>query len=405
MQNNMSILNSNLLSILISITLIYAILGVLVSTLVEWWNYKSKERGRMLKGAIIKLLSDPMNNEYGHLFYGHFMISGLRADHRPPQYISSSMFAEVLIDVVGKQAVHAQKITMDLNIEGEFKKYKVAGDAPPVSVMERFKAGLDMMNESPFKDMLLSFWHKSNSDYDSLKTLMAKWYDDYMDRVSGWYKTQIRKKLTVAGFVVAIALNIDTFHLLRVLSLDENLRSSLVNTAESVADNYTALSDSAKKKTNELKKVIELSMKDSVRLAEEYKKIDSTANSLTQKLKITDSLSIAYINKADSVIALAASLGIPIGWSRTSAPYTWIWKNPEQCNYKYQRGTGLWKYINNRNNCPGLFGWLKYLMGITITAFALSLGAPFWFELLVKLVNIRRAGKKPQSLTNKKNDK
>jgi hypothetical protein len=36
------------------------------------------------------------------------------------------------------------------------------------------------------------------------------------------------------------------------------------------------------------------------------------------------------------------------------------------------------------------------LLGWTVTALAVSLGAPFWFDLLRKLVNIRSSGKKPE---------
>jgi hypothetical protein len=36
----------------------------------------------------------------------------------------------------------------------------------------------------------------------------------------------------------------------------------------------------------------------------------------------------------------------------------------------------------------------KKLLGFLITAIAISLGAPFWFDLLNKLVKIRTAGKK-----------
>jgi len=37
--------------------------------------------------------------------------------------------------------------------------------------------------------------------------------------------------------------------------------------------------------------------------------------------------------------------------------------------------------------------WLTMILGWLITAFAVSLGAPFWFDLLNKFVNIRASGK------------
>lgn len=400
----MNLLHNNFLNILISLVLIYAVLSILVSILVEWWNHMRKERGKLLKNAICKLLSDPMNHEYGHLFYGHYMISGLRSDHRPPQYISSGMFAEVLIDIIAKQAAHSQRVKADLNSNAKFKKYEITGDAPPATVIDRFRLGVNMMDESPFRDLLVSFWDKSKGDYETMKQLMAAWYDDYMDRVSGWYKTKVQHTLLAAGFVVAIGLNVDSLHLVKILSLDENLRNSLVATAESVADNYVALADSAKKDANELKKVIDMSISDSLRKSAAYYKIDSTVDGFRTKLRITDSVSLAYIHRADSVIALAAGLGVPIGWSKASAPWSWVTDNPNECSSTYKSRSGLWSYVNNRNNCPSFWKWAKYLLGIVITAFSLSFGAPFWFDMLVKLVNVRRAGNKPKSLTNKKDD-
>jgi hypothetical protein len=51
-------------------------------------------------------------------------------------------------------------------------------------------------------------------------------------------------------------------------------------------------------------------------------------------------------------------------------------------------------------NCPKpdevyLF-WIGKLVGLFITALALSLGAPFWFDVLSKLVNLRNTGIKPK---------
>ncbi len=40
--------------------------------------------------------------------------------------------------------------------------------------------------------------------------------------------------------------------------------------------------------------------------------------------------------------------------------------------------------------------WIFKLIGLVITAFAISLGAPFWFDLLKKLVNVRGSGTKPE---------
>ena len=43
----------------------------------------------------------------------------------------------------------------------------------------------------------------------------------------------------------------------------------------------------------------------------------------------------------------------------------------------------------------GAMGWAAKICGLLITALAISLGAPFWFDLLNKFMNIRTTGAKP----------
>ena len=43
-----------------------------------------------------------------------------------------------------------------------------------------------------------------------------------------------------------------------------------------------------------------------------------------------------------------------------------------------------------------IWGWIIKIVGIALTTVAVSLGAPFWFDLLNKLVNLRSEGKRPE---------
>lgn len=47
------------------------------------------------------------------------------------------------------------------------------------------------------------------------------------------------------------------------------------------------------------------------------------------------------------------------------------------------------------------FSPLRSLLGWLISAFAISMGAPFWFEILGKIINVRNTGQKPSSTTDK----
>jgi len=85
--------------------------------------------------------------------------------------------------------------------------------------------------------------------------------------------------------------------------------------------------------------------------------------------------SLSFSERIDSAQAELDKLQLPIGWTDTAR----IPHKAKDFVYK-------------------IFGWL-------LTAFALSLGAPFWFDVLKKLVNLRSTGAAPEKVTEKKPEK
>lgn len=400
----MNFADNNILLILISLVFIYAVLSILVSIITEWLNYYFKERGIFLKDSIYKLLKDPLNKDYGYLFYNHVTISGLKsARDKLPQYISSRMFAEVLIDIIAQQAVHNRKIQVTTSAEGA-KKYKLERTEIPASIIERFQLGISEMNTSQFTDLMQSFLDKSDNNYDKLKMHIEQWFNDYMDRVSGWYKTKQRKKFLAVGFLVAIFLNVDSLHLLKVLSLDDNLKNRLVESAERTADNlekdstmrsnisFLLKSTYVAKSTNGT----DYSQIDSSTIA----KVQSIIHQLDSNSRIMDSVGKKELHQLDSAMSLVSDLNIPIGWSKEVAPLSWFRckqaRENEPVTMHPSKTPGLISYLYMRNNDCSFENIFKYLIGIIISGVSLSFGAPFWFELLAKFVNIRRSGKIPE---------
>ena len=53
--------------------------------------------------------------------------------------------------------------------------------------------------------------------------------------------------------------------------------------------------------------------------------------------------------------------------------------------------------VSPPGNAPGTSDWLIKLLGLAITIAAAALGAPFWFDALNRLVNLRNTGKIPES--------
>jgi hypothetical protein len=94
------------------------------------------------------------------------------------------------------------------------------------------------------------------------------------------------------------------------------------------------------------------------------------------------SIAVTYATKspppdpgeAKQISAAAAELDalhLPVGWTGTGQIYTQFWEK-----------------ISTSDCLPGLLGWI-------VTALAVSLGSPFWFDTLQKLANLRAAGPPP----------
>jgi hypothetical protein len=79
--------------------------------------------------------------------------------------------------------------------------------------------------------------------------------------------------------------------------------------------------------------------------------------------------------RVNAVLDRAKDLNLPLGW-------TLALNDP--------------RHIPLERSGWDFTGWLLFkLFGLLVSAFAVSLGAPFWFDLLSKFVNIRGAGTPP----------
>jgi len=160
-----------------------------------------------------------------------------------------------------------------------------------------------------------------------------------MERLNGWYKRKIRRWLFVVGLIVAICFNVDTLIVVSRLYSDPQLRSGVA--------------DAAEKYINQQIRV------DSVYSVESMDSLKEKIGQLKQQLD---------------------PLNLPIGWN--------INDSTELFSKKFL--TDGWEGFRKNSSFQNLLGWI-------FTAFALSFGAPFWFDVLKKSVNMRSAGLRPAS--------
>ena len=230
-----------------------------------------------------------------------------------PSYISGSSFADAVIDTIVPDP--KQETTMDT--------IRICVDNLPDSL-------------ETLKKSLQALVHTAGDDINQFRTLVEEWYDDHMDRVSGWYKRHVAKITLVVGAILVLLLNINTITIGRTLYSDSTIRAAV----SSVAAKSTSCP--------------------------------------------TGQNQPACLANLEAQLRAAAQAGMPLGWATVPD----CAKPNSACNWLDQRG------ILSRH---GGSAWelTLFIIGFLITIIALVPGARFWFDLLTKLGSLRSTGPKP----------
>ena len=228
-----------------------------------------------------------------------------------PSYISAKSFAEAVIDLV-------------------------VPDAAGQTSMDVIQANVQALPDSPLKQALLALVKNADNDMGQFRTGIERWYDDHMDRVSGWYKRHVAKITLAAGAILVVLLNINALTIGRTLYTESAVSSAV----SAVAAKVTSCS------ANESRPECLASL--------------------------------------EGQLSAAAAAGLPIGWGTVrdcTQPHA-------QCNWLDQRG------IFSRH---GNSGWqlVLVLIGFLVMVIAIVPGAQFWFGLLSKIGSLSTTGPKP----------
>jgi hypothetical protein len=177
------------------------------------------------------------------------------------------------------------------------------------------------------------------------------WFDDAMTRLSGWYKRKAQLTALIIGLILAILLNIDSINVATTLWREPTLRQQLVAQAEAYA-------------------------KANPELPAGGGNAGKTVAQLQEDLK---------------------DLTIPFGWETTAV----FLQANQTCQILPVSKNAVWG-VWSGNSCKKVAnaptdstGWLAKFAGIIFTAMAAAQGAPFWFDILKKLVNVRSSGANP----------
>jgi hypothetical protein len=173
------------------------------------------------------------------------------------------------------------------------------------------------------------------------------WYEQAMDRVSGWYKRTAQIRVFVLATLLTVMMSADTLKILRGMWNNATISSLIVESAKQRFQKERPDARGQPKVTNN--------------------NVDDPTASTPTALPERDVISYSEKQLLNQVT----------GWQGD-----WY---------------GDWPGRNRR----GFWAWIGYLMeqrlgGWLITVLAVSLGAPFWFDTLKKFMNVRNAGIPPE---------
>jgi hypothetical protein len=224
---------------------------------------------------------------------------------------------------------------------------------------------------------------------------LEKWFNSAQDRAQQWFALHTRWITVGAAFIAAFVLQLDTIELIKRISTDSDMRSKLVAASGTIQqqadkvlnDTQRAVIDKATHKATiaELRKTYQQLPKELDDHAD-FASMDEAKTWLTGKLA-TDAQRQAILTayerqitaaKLDAYLATMQKLVAASGLDLLPTPY------PLQISPGWK---GYWPHLFTTN---GNWSWPKrHLLGILVSAALLSLGAPFWFNILKSLTSLR----------------
>ena len=338
--------NTPVLDFTISIVFVFFLFSLFAAALLEVVNTVKKRRGRILRDALDKVLNDPQNKNYAELLYNHPIIAATRKDAQSlPSYISAENFSTAIVDVIADES---RTIKIGMNADGIAQEI-IKNDLPAGSMTEKFRAGLDTLKISTLKNLLISLSQFAETP-EQLEQKLITWYNGYMQRVSGWFKRKSQRILMVLSAVVVIAFYVDFFHLAKEFWSNDDLRNRMVESAVETVDKMQRPEDGTELKNLE---------------GEEIKTPEELKADIKERYEAAKEVH-------DSIVAQ----NLPVGYGVAAERWRW---DPDN---------GVFKNIG---------AYILNIIGLIISVLAISRGAPFWFDTLNKLVNLRNSGAKPKA--------
>ena len=313
------------LDIVIGLIFIYFVLSIICTAANEIIARLFQLRANNLAEGIQNLLSDPKIPNLSEKFFEHPLIQSLCRGTKKPSYIPSKTFALTFIDLVLKEK----------NVNSRF--------------LSDIRAAVSALGQdSKIGRTMQIFLDEAENDLQKLKASLETWFNEAMDRVSGWYKQKVQVIIFVLGAFIVTFSNADTVQIVKTLSNDPALRQEFSKQVQEFVKQQSAPAPTP-----------------STQGAKEGQPAAPSKKSPSTEMTPTKDAvggQLTFQEGLNKLQEMQVS-GIPMGWKTLPS--------------------------NSKD-------WFSKMVGLLLTALAVSLGAPFWFDLLNKVVSIRSVGASPE---------
>lgn len=220
----------------------------------------------------------------------------------------------------------------------------------------------EIVDNPTLREQLRCLLDETVVDYQDVKDRIEGGFDRSMEQVSGWYKRHAQRLVIATVAAVVVMTNADTAMIARSMIQDEGLRTAVVRVAEA-----------------------SLAEGDEVKAEARSDVQAQVARLEAAKLRF------------DNAQAQIAELKLPIGWDCTPGgslepPFRTLCPAVVKPEEKEAVAKNPW----NKGRV------VEKILGLLATICAVSLGAPFWFDLLNKVVNLTMARQPPRSRSRPK---
>jgi hypothetical protein len=231
--------NSAVLDLAIGLVFCFLSVSLATGTIVEAIASVFAIRARTLRKGIGQLVNDNSFNGLAKEIYAHALVnprgdgtyaSAGAGKRKNPAYIDRQLFGQAMLDIL---KISPEVANAANNPNAPLGRPTVAAlkTALDGALMAAATAQGKAAPDDQLQKLLYGIIERSLGDPDKIKQEMIAWFDNAMDRVSGWYKRWTQLITLIAALTLAAALNINAIDVAKALwtqpKLAEDLTKSL----------------------------------------------------------------------------------------------------------------------------------------------------------------------------------